>query len=209
MPFKLPKRFQNNNPQSIREKYNQACRQWGQSHKAVGYFNSFTQEQRFLMLSLIADLTGASILDVGCGQADFWAFLNKEFQSLRYQGIDFSHEMIDISRSRFPEIVFQNGNFLDIEGLPEFDFVMASGIFNDPVQDQDEYVYSMLKKMHKLAKKGVAANFLSDLVPDAFIKDEALYYYTPVELVKLAERITPFFELKASYLPNDVTLYLF
>src|SRR5688572_31025014 len=59
----------------MRAHYDALVARHGLSHKALDWGSRDSQELRFSVLAAIADLRGCSVLDVGCGLADFCAFL--------------------------------------------------------------------------------------------------------------------------------------
>jgi cyclopropane fatty-acyl-phospholipid synthase-like methyltransferase len=88
------------------------------------------------------------ILDIGCGPADVFAFM----QQVRYTGIDASQNYIDFARNRFGS----NGTFLcgDLKALEtdwqtSFDAVISMGVIHHL---NDEEVKQMLRKVPCLLK---------------------------------------------------------
>jgi SAM-dependent methyltransferase len=181
---------------------------YGRGHLALGWVSNYTQYIRFVVLGMVGDLDGASVLDVGCGQGDLVKFFKDESLVLSYTGIDISVKMVMDAKVRFPKCRFITTDFLDESFNLTADYVMASGTFNIKVDKSYDYIFACMKKMLSLAHKGVAFNLLSSYVPKEK-QDAFFFYYEPDKILKLAFSLTPHVELKHSYLDNDFTVYLF
>jgi SAM-dependent methyltransferase len=76
---------------------------------------------------------GSSVLELGCGSGDLLAAVKPSFGL----GVDFSHEMISIARSHYPDLYFVQG---DIERFPlntdqeaktqQFDYIILSDVLH-------------------------------------------------------------------------------
>jgi 2-polyprenyl-3-methyl-5-hydroxy-6-metoxy-1,4-benzoquinol methylase len=61
---------------------------------------------------------GASVLDLGCGSAHVcrhWAD-----RGLRYTGVDWSRQQVDVNRSRYPEAQFTAGSYFSATSKAPF-----------------------------------------------------------------------------------------
>ena len=120
------------------------------------------QEKRFKALTDIGDLEDTEILDVGCGYCDLLTYLEKnDINPKNYVGIDIVPEIVEKAKELHPDINIQVRDIQE-ELLEEnsFDWVFGSGIFALQDQNWQQYVVNMLKEMLKIARKGVAVNFL-------------------------------------------------
>ena len=195
--------------QAIERYFDESCRTFGHSHHAVGWYTAQTQEIRFINLALIGDLDQHSVLDVGCGVVQLLEFFVQHRIEARYTGIDFSSAMIESAKAHYPSGHFEQADLLEYPEDVTFDYVLASGAFNYKVPDQSLYLSTMIQKMMRLSKKGVALNVLSSLTP-ADQKDESFFYYCdPAELMRLCLTFSSKVDIKTSYLPNDCTVYLY
>lgn len=81
---------------------------YGEDIRSLGYSSPEAQETRMKAASEIIDFSDKSVLDVGCGFGDLYAFLKKQGIHLRkYVGIDINPRMIAIARKRFPKLKFE------------------------------------------------------------------------------------------------------
>lgn len=89
--------------------YKKSILKYGLTARGVHWDSSFTQYLRFeVLFQFIENLNNSSIVDVGCGFAEFVNFLNyKNIKPKEYLGIDCEEQMIKICKSRF-----KTNNFL-------------------------------------------------------------------------------------------------
>src|SRR5688500_4471866 len=71
---------------------------------AQGWTRRAVQEARFRVMAGVGDLEGTSVLDAGCGLADFYAYLEREGTSVQYSGIDLTPAMLAAAKERYPEL---------------------------------------------------------------------------------------------------------
>jgi len=63
--------------------------------------------------------SGATILDIGCGYGrDVPLFLGIG-RKLKYEGLDISKSILNIAKSRFPQLKFYKGNLVEKKTLPK------------------------------------------------------------------------------------------
>ncbi len=108
--------------------------------RARGYHAELERFVRFLVPP------GATVLEVGCGTGDLLAAVAAPGQGL---GVDFSHAMIRVARSRHPEHRFA---VADAERLPvsgAFDYVVLSDLVGNL-----EDVQSGLTELHHVTGRG-------------------------------------------------------
>lgn len=67
-------------------------------------FNQLYKGEKYLISRFIKN--NDSVLDIGCGQGGLYKILNKKFKKIKYTGIDFNKQMIDLAKSNF-----SNGKF--------------------------------------------------------------------------------------------------
>lgn len=67
-------------------------------------FNQLYKGEKYLISRFIKN--NDSVLDIGCGQGGLCKILNKKFKKIKYTGVDFNKQMIDLAKSNF-----SNGKF--------------------------------------------------------------------------------------------------
>ncbi|HVO47229.1 MAG TPA: class I SAM-dependent methyltransferase, partial [Steroidobacteraceae bacterium] len=138
--------------------------QHGDDVRSVDWGSVQSQVQRFEVLARVGDLSNATVLDVGCGLGDLYAWLSQRGIQMRYTGVDITPQMIDACRRRFPAVDFEVANLLEAK-LERRDYVFASGIFYLRQTHPLDYMRAMLARLFALCDKAVAFNSLSAWSP--------------------------------------------
>lgn len=187
--------------------YTSLLEKYGEDYRALDWGSKESQELRFKILAEIGLNYGDSILDVGCGLADFYSWIKNNVDGINYTGLDITPEMIDKSKKRFPKIEFKQGTIYD-ENLcnQNFDFIFASGIFVFRKKEPFSYMKKTIKKMYDISIKGVAFNSLSQFSPN---KSKNEFYADPSEIFKYCMSISSKVILRHDYHLSDFTIYLY
>lgn len=175
--------------------------------------SSRSQRIRFEVLAtMIDERENFSILDVGCGLADFYDYLrSRGCLNIRYVGLDYNELFIKEASARYPECAFF---VCDLEEHARdervsYDYVVASGIYNlgEDYKGTLLRIERDMRIAHRVAKKAYGVNFLSIF---ADTRDPQSLYYDPNEMLKLGQAIFGrYLRLHHDYLQHDFTLLLF
>ncbi len=150
----------------------------------AGYDDITRQYLRFSEIKhFIGDLSG-SILDVGCGNAEFMQFLNMTGFEGDYTGLDVSKELLGEAASRFPTRTFLSTDILALEH-EQFDYVIASGIFNYDYGQSMELIRSIILKMYALGRRKAIFN---GVCYQGTRRDVGTFYIDQWDLCKWLER---------------------
>ena len=84
----------------ITDFYDGLIQKYGHDPRACDYGRAESQRIKFQVLSEVAPLENSSLLDVGCGFADFADFLQARFPGLQYSGMDLCPAMITEARNK-------------------------------------------------------------------------------------------------------------
>ena len=172
-----------------------------------GYRSPKSQTQRFKALSQWGDLTGLTILDLGCGYGDLKTFLDQRFESFVYLGVDFFPEFIDGANQRFSNTAdthFIRADFARTE-LPEVDLVIACGSLNYCSQNT-KHPWYIIEKMWHAARKGIAFNLLDK---KAFDDGGLLCAYESSKVYGVCQKLSQNIKIKRGYLPDDFTVFMY
>lgn len=193
-------------PEEVRAIYASRLYAYGPNHNAQGWVSTATQEARFAALAAVGDLEGASVLDVGCGIADFYAYLTRRGIAARYAGMDFTPAMLATARRRFPHLAFYERDIhrTSVEEAERADYVVASGLFSH--MDQ-ALLHQALPTLFALCRRGLAFNVLSTLAPRPHAA--GLFHADPLATFTHCRTLTPWVTLRHDYLPNDFTICLY
>lgn len=179
----------------------------GDTYKALDWGSRESQLKRFEVLADVGIMSGDHILDIGCGLADFNAWLIKHKPGVRYSGIDITPEMVEQARCRFPNIDISNMTLFDLDSdLGIYDYLVASGIFFFRKEQPKRYMKESISHMFELSKKGIAFNTLSSWKKD---KINSEFYASPIEVINYCKTLSPFVVLRHDYHPGDFTIYVY
>lgn len=186
----------------------------GNTPKGTFQNNQITQFERFhqIIKPLIGiKKEGFSICDIGAGICDLHQFLIEQNINHQYTAIEIVPEMVEASKARFPDISVLNVDFLQEKEVPEYDFVVLSGVFNLPgevsKEDWETFVFQMIEKMFKCARLGISFNTLTTY--STFYSPE-LYYANPLEIIPFIQnKLSRFYLFNSSYALFEHTFTVF
>jgi SAM-dependent methyltransferase len=189
--------------------YSDLARRHGISHEALNWGSAESQKLRFKVLSEIGIKPGASILDIGCGTADFYGWLVEADQRpTAYFGVDHTPCMIELAQKRFPEARFQVADPLQggEEVLGVHDYVFASGIFAHRQHEPMTYLQECVRRMYDLCRIGTGFNSLSAWMPKPQGNE---FNCDPEAVLEFCKTLTPWVSLRHDYHARDFTVYLY
>jgi len=189
----------------IVDRHRDSLTRHGYSSHALYWSSTEIQEIRFKVLADIGIEAGDSVLDIGCGFADFKKWFEKRFGRLDYTGIDLSPDLLRQAQMRHLDARLFEGDLFDMDfGDQSFDWVILSGALNENLHDEGAYAYRMIARMFEFCRKGVAFNLL-----DArYLKAHDLQSHLPETVLNYCRSICSDCELTDDYLKNDFTIYM-
>lgn len=194
--------------------YDERFRKFGKSPKALGWWTG-KQNIRYNILTKHFDLEGKSILDVGCGFADLYLYLNSLYHNFEYCGVDMNANLLNEAKKNIMKNSPNNkwrlvhSDFLDDVLVDKYDYVLASGCFSTRLVNQDnlEYVESVIQKAVELSRHGVALDFCSSLYGE---QDSPMYItYNPLKVMEIAYRYSKRLLLINDYFPTEFSIIIF
>ena len=158
--------------EETRGRYNKRLEEHGPSARAVGWDSEASQWTRFSVAIQGADLNGKTVMDIGCGLADFYRFLKSRGITVgQYIGVDINPKLLAIAQEKFPEAHFEKRNIL----LEPFshqvcDIAVMNGVLNFrfKVVDNYEYAREMIKRAFAACRELLIVDMLSS-APTALI----------------------------------------
>ena len=182
--------------------YKKALRVHKKSVKALHWNSVDSQEIRFeVLLELLpSDLFDATLVDAGCGFADFYLYLQaKQRLPSSYVGLDVMAEMVAEAQKRTAQKIIQCDILQD--ELPEADYYVCSGAMNILTHFE---THLFIKKCLDASKKAFVFNLLKG-------KDDSMVYnyFTPSQIKKIAETFHCEVKIIEGYMPRDFSVALF
>ncbi len=104
--------------------------------------------RREKVLSWLQRLPIKTLLDVGCGNAEFIALVHQKFPKFQVSGTDISEKIIEANRMRFPEMSFLTLNLNDNTLSEKFDAVVCMEV----VEHCHDYT-DAIKRLASMTKK--------------------------------------------------------
>lgn len=171
---------------------------------------SSIEEQNILFNALISEYdTANSILDVGCGRADLYGFLQNKYPDtiINYKGIDYNPNILNVATQKYPNVVVETLDVLSLDDKADSDWVVGSGLFN--LNDKDDlgtYTSNCIDKMYAKCKIGIAFNLNTGKADD---DNTMLLSWNAAEW--LGYLISKYGKVvcKADYLETDVTSFIY
>jgi SAM-dependent methyltransferase len=165
-----------------------------------------SQLMRFEAFIQMNDLQGKSILDVGCGAGDLWKHLQARNIQCDYTGFDISSSMVKRCHERFPEAVFESGDFDEWGRGKQFDYTVAIAIHNIKIEGGAEIFRQTTQRQFDMARVATHLSLLTDRYPGF---DPHIQAWRAEEMLKIALEITPYVVLRHDYLPHDFSITLY
>ena len=197
------------------ERYRNRYQKFGYDARSLGWSNAEQQHYRFAQtLGASVELSGRSILDIGCGFGDYRDFLAREAQAIRsYQGWDVNPDLVAEAtkrhagddRSSFAVRDFLADNLNEATKVgPVANVGVMLGVLNFNLSGKiDNYTYSelALRRAWELVDHVLIVDFLSTLCTPDYPAESAVFYHDPVSMLKLAFSLSPHVTLKHNYCP--------
>lgn len=168
---------------NIKNYYNGKIIMYGTTSKGVDWKDKESQCLRFSQILKVIDISNNfTIGDLGCGYGGLLNFLyENNYKNFVYSGYDISENMINEAQKQYNKNKFKL--IKDTEELDNADFIVASGIFNVRLSEQnsdwDLYIKKTVKQMFNKCYKGISFNILS-LYSDKECRKDYLYYADPL-----------------------------
>lgn len=190
--------------QSGKARYGERWKKMGQkaNPKILGWGCREDQLTRFQAMVSQEVFSNRTILDIGCGFADFYGYLKSLSIPCRYIGVDMMEEFVGYSRESYPDAEFICCDFMtQPERLPQADYVVSNGTMNFKLEDNLSYTEKFLKMAFGKADKKLIVDFLSTVTTPGYPKENTVYYHSPGDILNMAFALTPDVKLIHDYAP--------
>lgn len=184
------------------KRYDERGEKYPFSSKAVFWDDPQTQYLRFHEIIKHLSLeVNSTILDIGCGNAELYKYLNFNGFKGYYKGLDINQCLLDQAIHLYPKINVEKIDILEQEISDSFDYVVLSGLFNLNYGQDIVWVEKMLTSMFALANKKVVFNAISTYVN--FQQDE-MFYINPTSILDFVlKNLSSHVTLEHGFLPYN------
>jgi SAM-dependent methyltransferase len=195
--------------ESIIERYTRRFGAHGHSPMTLGW-NKGNQEIRFDVLTSQYNFRGKRILDIGCGFGDLIGMLSAKYgDDYIYHGVDLVPALIQEARRLHSgsDATFSCADILDETFAGEYDYAIASGIFNHKMKAITNYtvIEAVMSKAFRLSRDGIALDFLSDKVD---YRHAHTFHSSPGKILNLAYRFSRNVVLRNDYMPFEFSVFI-
>ena len=196
------------NKRSIVEYYDGLLDQHGATSKVADASSEETQKARYRVLSQLCNYDDGSVLDIGCGLGWFGDYLCYYFDHVKYTGLDLSEKMIRQAEETYrrQKHEFICGDILSHGfSIEPHDIVICNGIFYKLQWQPYSYMFRLIRKAYSLANEAVAFNCLNGHKQSW----NGEFWARPDLVLAFAMDLCPRVILRADYLPQDFTVFLY
>lgn len=189
------------------DRYTERHTRYGYDPRTLGWGGGKEkQDYRFAHLAAVGEMSSQSILDVGCGFGDLYGYLISNGWNGMYLGIDIVPVLIDQAKELWPSAEFKIMDLLTNHIDVHFDYVFASGVFNAKVNNNQEHISTMLKRMYEIANIAVICDFMSTYVD---FQQEIAFHTNPEWVFGIAKNLSRRVVLRHDYMPFEFCLYIY
>ena len=191
----------------ISDYYSSLISQHGPTSRACDYGRPKSQQIKFKILSQVIDSSMSTVLDVGCGFAEYGRFLSKTHPNISYTGVDITAECIRTAKALSPDLELYHLDILN-ESLPLdcYDVVTANGIFYLLGDSAIPIMRHLIQKMFSLSNHVLAFNSLSAWCLDPEPNE---FYADPLETIEFCRSLTPWVVLQHNYHSRDFSVFMY
>jgi SAM-dependent methyltransferase len=177
-----------------------------ESSRALGWTTNEGQLSRFTVIGeMLGDLSGKSVLDVGCGHGDLRGYFGDKYNGLRYAGIDQVDSFLEVAIERYghyADTAFYFGDFLKAD-VPVMDYVVGCGALSYRSADPD-FVFKAITKLLGNCRHGLLFNLLKNINSE----EKILTGYDPETILKHCRTLSENVMYKDGYFGEDYTVYV-
>ena len=189
-------------------RYQQRIAERGPSFASLNSGSEAKQAMRHSVHSTALRGVKPSVLEIGCGLADFYKYLLEHQLDCSYNGYDIVPEYIDECRRVYPQAKFALRNVF-VEGIEgTYDTIAMSQVLNNRYQKSDnvQVMQRALELAFEHTRVSVSVDMLSTYVD--FCNPD-LFYYSPEEIFRIAHKISSRVLLRHDYRAFEFCIQLF
>ena len=192
--------------ENINKRYNDRLKKFGDDPKTLGWDNIINQNIRFKNAFENINFKNKSILDVGCGLANFYDFLSNNFEkkNFSYTGIDINKNLIKFCKNKHLDKnadFFVSNILLNEFNGRTWDVVTMFGLLNLKINEIDKYdfVRDMIISALKVTDEVLIVDMLSSKLDISYKKENFVNYFDPLKVLNLVFNLSPYVKLIHDY----------
>ena len=154
-----------------------------------------------------------SILDIGCGRGDLFAFMKEQYDDVfldsNYYGIDKNEILITAGIQKYNINNIHLQDFNSFKSDKKYNWISALNYFNEPVEDNYKVLYNTIDKMFNLCSTAIVFNVITK---QADIHQDQVASYSLYDAGQIFNHLTNVYKkviVRADYLLGDTMFYVF
>ena len=154
-----------------------------------------------------------SILDIGCGRGDLFAFMKEQYEDVfldsNYYGIDRNEIVINAGKQKYNIDNIHLQDFNSFKSETKYNWICALNYFNDPVEDSYKVLYKTIDRMFNLSSDAIVFNVITN---QADIQQDQITSYSIYDAGQILNHLTNVYKkviVRADYLLGDTMFYVF
>jgi hypothetical protein len=190
-------------------RYTKRYEELGKNIRTLGWGSRDQQLHRFYQTLFACDLHNKSLLDIGCGFADYLSFLKgRQITPSHYTGWDLNPNFIKECQS-----LKETNTTFDVVDISQnqlsskkenFDIGVMLGLLNFNLGDSEtnlNFSQTLIMNAYSLVKEVLIVDFLSTKFCPDYPKEDFVFYHNPSQMLDFALTISTNVILKHNYLP--------
>lgn len=199
------------------QRYNEKFSQFGEDPRSLGWGNREQQRHRFEIAVETVDFKNKSVLDIGCGLSDFYAFLVEKMLGIKsYIGVDINPGFVEWNKSKYPHNKYIATDFIkntEPEEIADIGAMFGLVNFNfKSILNNLNYAKDFIAKAFDCVGYCLIVDMLSHHISGEYAKEDFVYYYSPEDMLKHCFSLTSNVILRHDYKPipqKEFMLFLF
>lgn len=188
------------------QRYSDRYKKLGKHIHTLGWGSTEQQFYRFSQVHNAVTLNNKTLLDIGCGFADFLLSCEDLEQPIKhYTGWDVNPNFIAEAKLQYPKSTFEVLSLAECKKprvIAEVGIML--GVLNlhfKEMYDNFEYSKMMIKKAFSSVSETLVVDFLSNRLTAEYPKEDFVFYHDPSVMLAYALELTPDVKLIHDYSP--------
>jgi SAM-dependent methyltransferase len=188
------------------QRYSDRYKKMGKHIHTLGWGSVEQQYYRFNQVHKAISLNNKTVLDIGCGFADFLSSCQKlNLPIQHYTGWDVNSDFIAEAQLQYPESNFEVLSLAECTQPKVIaEVAVMLGVLNlhfKEMYDNLEYSKLMIKKAFLSVSETLVVDFLSNRLTPDYPKEDFVFYHDPAVMLDFALELTPNVKLIHDYSP--------